>query len=182
MNPKDSKKTSGVGDTEVSLTYLVVMEQQYIPALAIAGEVKIPTARNSAIGSKEFDYRIYGVASKRFGDVDLHFNLGYTFVGSPSGSSTKNPIDIELGADWFISPKIDLFAEITYVGSSIGNSSNEGDSQLGEGNFAPEVGGKEIVGSVGARYHFTDQFEIFGSFSYDNNNASLIRTGLSWKF
>lgn len=184
IRPAGGESATGLGDLETTLTYLLVEEQKYIPALAIAGEIKFPTAGNSQIGSGEYDYRFYAVASKRLGNVDLHFNFGYNIIGSPPGVSTKNPIDVEVGAEWFVHPKFDLFAEINYVGSS---SSNGGEGTVPGGDSAdaggtPEIAAEELVGSVGVRAHIARHVDIFGSFSYDNNDAKLFRTGITIKY
>jgi hypothetical protein len=184
IQPKGQTSATGVGDLEATLTYLVVEEKQIIPALAIAGEVKFPTAGNRQIGSGEYDYRAYAIASKRFGPVDVHANFGYNIVGSPPGVSTRNPIDVEAGAEWFVHPKFDLFGEINYVGSSTGSeSSAEGGVPVaGEPTATPEVAGEELVGSVGVRAHVARHVDVFGSFSYDNNDAKLFRTGVTIKY
>lgn len=184
IQPNGETSATGVGDLETTLTYLGVEEKQYIPALAIAGEVKFPTAGNSQIGSGEYDYRFYVIASKRFGPVDVHANFGYNVIGSPPGVSTRNPIDVEAGAEWFVHPKFDLFGEINYVGSSTGSeSSAEGGVPLpGESAVTPEIAGEELVGSVGVRAHAARHVDVFGSFSYDNNDAKLFRTGVTVKY
>ena len=184
IRPAAGESATGLGDLETTLTYLVVEEKQYVPALAIAGEVKFPTAGNRQIGSGEYDYRFYAVASKRLGNVDVHFNLGYNIIGAPPGASTKNPIDVELGAEWFVHPKFDLFAEINYVGSS-SSSGGEGTvpaADTADAGVTPEIAAEELVGSVGVRAHLARHLDMFGSFSYDNNDAKLFRTGITIKY
>jgi hypothetical protein len=44
-NSTGGKDVSGVGDLEVTLSYLLLDEQKWLPAIAVAGEVKLPTAR-----------------------------------------------------------------------------------------------------------------------------------------
>jgi hypothetical protein len=184
IRPASGGSATGLGDLETTLTYLVVEEQKYVPALAIAGEIKFPTAGNRQIGSGEYDYRIYAIASKRLGNVDVHFNFGYSIIGAPPGVSTKNPIDAELGAEWFVHPKFDLFAEINYVGSS---SSNGGEGTVpaadsADSGVTPEIAAEELVASAGVRTHLARHVDAFGSFSYDNNDAKLFRTGLTIKY
>lgn len=186
IHPKGGESATGMGDLETTLTYLIVEEKKYVPALALAGEVKIPTARNSQIGSGQYDYRIYAIASKRLGNVDLHMNLGYNITGSPPGVKTRNPFDVAIAAEWFVHPRFDLFTEVTYVSSSSGSSAaGEGtltDAALAAGGIPPEIAGSELVGSVGIRAHVNRHLDVFGSFSYDNNDAKLFRTGFAVKF
>jgi hypothetical protein len=177
IHPSKGKSATGIGDVEATVTYLVLEEKGALPAMGLAAEVKFPTARDFRIGSREFDYRLYFVASKRVGPVDLHFNIGYNIIGQPPGTTTQNPIDVEFAGEWFINDRFDLFAEVTYVGSSA--RAGEGDSA---GATAAEVAGEEIVGSTGVRFHLSSRTDIFGSFSYDNKDAKLFRTGVTLHF
>lgn len=180
IHPNGGKSATGSGDTEVTMEYLLAFENRHRPAIAIAGEVKFPTARNRQIGSGKRDYRLFAVASKRNGNVDYHFNLGYNITGKPDGVETKNPIDFSFAAEWFRTPKYDLLAEITYVGSSGGTDAEGATAPLPV--LTPEIAGKEIVGSIGIRRHLRNNLDLFGTFSYDNNEAKLFRTGFATKF
>jgi len=187
IRPKGGESATDIGDLEVTVTGLVIKEQKFIPAVALAGEVKFPTSGNRQIGSGEFDYRLYAVASKRLGDFDVHVNLGYNIVGPPPGVETKNPIDVEAGVEWFVHPRFDLFAEINYIGSSIGSGKGEGgkvtpDETTDGGAGTPEISAAETIGTIGTRFHASRNVDIFGSFSYDNNDAKLFRTGITFKY
>jgi hypothetical protein len=192
IRPTGGEHATGVGDLETTLTALAIDERRFIPAVALAGEVKFPTARNRQIGSGEYDYRIYGILSKRFGNLDAHFNLGYNFIGSPPGVSTSNPVDVEAGAEWFVDRRCDLFVEFNYIGSAAGSSGG------GEGGGAAamravalshaksaltsEIAGEEMVGSAGVRFHLSRHVDIFSSFSYDKLDDKLLRTGITVKY
>jgi hypothetical protein len=196
IQPKGGKPANGIGDLEATLTYLAIEEQPYIPAIAVAGEVKFPTATARLIGSGKYDYRLYGIASKRIGDFDFHVNLGYNIIGAPRGTKTRNPIDAEFAVEWFVNEKWDLFAEFNYIASSAGKgAAAAGETTAaavrvgraaagidGIGTVTSEIAGEQIIGSVGARYHLTPAIEIFGSFSYDNTDDKLFRTGMTFKF
>jgi hypothetical protein len=109
--------------------------------------------------------------------------------------NTRNPLDLELALEWFVNKDFDLFAEVTYQGTSLGSSgstpsadnadaaaSPTGVTPGSESNLTPEVGGKVIVGTAGIRYHVTKSFDMFGSFSFDNSDDKLVRFGMSVKF
>ena len=204
-----TKVAQGLGDTEITATYLLLDEQRHIPAVAGAFEVKIPTAHNLQIGSRVADYRIYLAASKRWRDFDFHANIGYNIVGQPSGVRTKNPIDLEFAVEWFAHPKFDLFAEVNYVDSSRGSGGSTGESGTAAagvarrggrafpqdasdgggitsgpgvgGALTAEITGTEIVGTGGIRYHLREDVDLYGSVSYDNQNAILYRVGITYK-
>ena len=192
IRPKGAASSTGLGDLETAITWRFFDETDCIPALAIAGEVKFPTARNENIGSGKFDERIYLVASKRIGDVDFHVNIGYTNVGAPAGVDTKNPFDAAFAVEWFVNKHFDIFGEVLYAGASV-SSGTAGDgadgsstitSSLADGAAsAPELGVKnEIVGTLGVRVHLTEQLDVFTSFNYDNQHAKLVRVGFTLKF
>jgi hypothetical protein len=202
IRPSGGSAVAGLGDTEVTAQYLLLPEKSWMPAIAPAFEVKVPTAHQLQIGTRQADYRLYLIASKRIGDFDLHGNIGYTFVGEPSGVKTRNPIDLEFAIEWFIHPKFDLFAEVNYTSSSLrgggggesgagagggggeggaADTSDLGGSAGGANILTAEIAGEELIGTVGARYHITPAWDIFSSVSYDNQDATLLRFGITWR-
>ena len=182
IRPTPGQGATDIGDLETTLTYLVLDEKKYIPAIALGGEIKFPTATNFAVGSGEYDYRIYGILSKRIKDVEIHFNLGYNIIGSPPGVATKNPLDYELAVEWFVNPRFDLFAEVNRTESAVGRSGKGPSPAVEAGLTTPEVAPRETVGTVGARFHVSPHLDVFGTVSYDNSDAKLFRTGFTLKF
>ena len=201
--PRSGKDINGLGDCEITLTYLVLDEQKWLPAIAVAGEVKIPTARRKELGTREFDYTFYLIASKRIGDFDFHANLAYTFVGEPAGTRAKDTYLLALAAEYFINPKWDLFGEVMYTSSSIGSSrggsaggeggaaaaralrrdaADTGGTTVGNATPSAELTGVETIGTIGLRYHWNPNLDLFGSVSYDNNDATLLRVGFTFRF
>ncbi len=184
--PSQGRNASGLGDLEVTLLGLVLKEKGGLPAVAVAGEVKIPTARNNLIGTQQTDGTIYLIASKQLGHLDLHTNIGYTFVGQPSGVSLKNTFNLALAGEYRLNRKFDLLAEGLYTTSSASSGSGEIGSgaagDLGRFPLVPEASGSELIGTAGVRYHLQPNIDLFTTGSYDNNNAFLVRTGVNWKF
>jgi hypothetical protein len=56
VRPKEGENENSLGDTEIKLKYRLFDEKDWIPALAITGNVKIPTASES---------RSYGIRQDR---------------------------------------------------------------------------------------------------------------------
>ena len=201
--PKGEKKIHGVGDIEVTATFLAVKEQTCLPAIAFAVEWKAPTARNLNIGTRKNDFAFYLIASKRFGPLDVHANVAYTVLGKPAGVNVKNTWSLALAGDYKLTDKWDLFGEVMYITSARGALSrppsgfgesvdgavvpalgggSEGGTPSTGGTAIAEVGGVELIGTVGVRHHLTSNLDVFGSFSYDNADAKLFRTGFTIKF
>lgn len=106
IRPKVGTRATGIGDLEVTLSYLFAREKGSRPALAIAGEVKVPTAGNILIGSRKTDFTAYLIASKRFGKFDAHANVGYTFVGKPAGTQFDKLLQLCVGGRVFRQAKV----------------------------------------------------------------------------
>lgn len=100
--PKVGHRADGLGDMEVTTSYLLRHESRGIPALAFAAEVKISTARNTLIGTGKTDYTGYVIASKRFRRLDTHANAGYTIVGQPAGTSLNNFFNFALAGQYHV--------------------------------------------------------------------------------
>jgi hypothetical protein len=111
------------------------------------------------------------VASKKFGDLDVHANIGYTIVGSPRGTKFDNTFNFALAAVYPICEEFDLVGELLGVTSS-----------GGEGGGSSEAAGGESQIFLGGRWHARPNVVLGGGVGYDNNNAVLIRVGLSVKF
>lgn len=172
IRPKSGLAASGAGDLEVTLQYLARRETFSMPALALAAEVKVPTARNRLIGTGRADFTPYLIASKRFGRVDLHGNIGYSFVGKPSGIIVQNTLNLALGLEDHVTPRFDLVAEMLSTTAAAG-------SDGGETSNAPEIAGAEQVGMIGARFAVRPRLWFSLGATYDNTNALLLRPGLT---
>jgi hypothetical protein len=166
-----------MGDVEATLTYRFRGESPSVPALALAAEVKIPTARDSLIGTRRTDYAAYLIASKRFGLVDAHFNIGYTIVGKPAGVSLDNVFNIAFAGVYRPNTGVELFGEV--LGST---ASGAGEAQPGAGGgVVPEAAGNVLVGTLGAGKALGAAL-LYLAVSYDNSHAVLFRPGLTVRF
>lgn len=193
--PKAGRKATGLGDLEITLFYLFLDESPTFPALAIAGEVKVPTADNALIGTGETDYTPFLIASKQFGQWNTHVNFGYSILGEPPGVTLKNIFTYAAAVEYRLNEQWDLVAEVIGSTSSSprggrGESPGEGtraratEQNPGAENFVvPEASGAEVAGLLGARYYIRrpNLFLSIGV-TYDNSNAVLLRPGVTWRF
>ena len=176
IKPKSVRGPTGVGDIEVTLSGLVRSESRRVPALALAGEIKIPTAEAPLIGSDHYDWTTYLIGSKRYGSVDVHANLGYTIVGHPSDFDVNNTIDYAVAVEYFLGPRWCVVAEV------VGNTAAIPETGSAESTVAPEHSGGETVGMLGARWQWTPGFIASFGVTLDNNGAVLVRPGLTARF
>ncbi len=183
IQPKNKPHATGIGDLELTLFYLTLTESEGRPAIALAAEAKLPTARSRLIGTGKADYTPYVIGSKKFGVLDVHVNLGYTFMGQPDGQTVNDLFNYALGAEYEVSIQWELIGEIYGNTSSLsGNETQSEHPGIANSAVAPESAGNEVVGTVGARYHY-DKSTIFSfGVSYDNNDALLLRPGVTVVF
>jgi hypothetical protein len=173
IRPRIGPRARGFGDTEVTLTYLLSRESAGLPAFAIAGEVKFPTTHDPLIGTGGTDFRVIGIASKRLGRVDVHANLGYTFVGGHGGAHFGNVFDYALAAECEVAPRLTLMTEILGTLAS-GNEALAGPAQ--------EAAGNSVTGLIGAEYRPSPWLGLALGMTYDNNHAWLVRPAATIRF
>jgi hypothetical protein len=173
IRPKTGPSARGFGDTEVTLTYLLSRESSSLPAFAIAGEVKFPTTKNPLIGTGGTDFRVVGIASKSFGPLDVHANLGYTFTGRHAGTKFGNVFDYAVAVEYSIAPRFSLMAEV------LGTVSTGKESLAGPGQ---EAAATSVTGLVGAEYRPSNWLGLAIGITYDSDKATLLRSAVTIRF
>jgi hypothetical protein len=176
IHPAIGSAATGVGDLETTLTYLMRPESPGFPALAVAGELKIPTAKNQLIGSGQTDYAAYLIASKRVGRIDLHFNVGYTVVGNSATTTLDNIFNFAAAGVYQLGARTELFGEIL-----ANTSAAPGTSVTAiETSATPEAAAGQISGTLGLGRYVARSLLLSASVSYDNNGAVLFRPGFAF--
>ncbi len=177
ISPSAARGANGIGDVEVTLSGLVRSETRHAPAIALAGEIKIPTAEAPLIGSDYYDGTGYLIASKRFSGLDLHANLGYTVVGHPAGLAVHNTFDYAVAGEYVLAARWSVVAEV------VGNTAALPESApASENTVAPEISGGETIGMIGARWKWTPGVAASLGVTIDTNGAVLFRPGVSTHF
>ncbi len=171
IRPSTARSVMGVGDLEATLQLLVREEHNAWPALAVAAEVKIPTARDTLIGTGRANFTPYVIVSKAFGATEAHANVSYSFVGKPRNVAVQNSLGLALAFGHHQGSRLDLLAEfLSSTASGLGAP---------ESTTAPEIAGAEQVGMEGFRYTLRrSQWLSFG-ITYDTANAPLLRPGFT---
>lgn len=74
----------GAGDARLSAKVRVLKEKRYRPAVGARFTTKLPNAnRDDRLGTDETDFGIEALASKDFGLLSAHANLGILLLGNP---------------------------------------------------------------------------------------------------
>jgi hypothetical protein len=179
IRPELGTSATGAGDLEVTLSYLVAGETSHRPALAVALEEKIPTARNSLIGTGKPDHAAYLIASKRLGAFELHSNVAYTIVGVPNGQSISNRITGALATEFNWTPSTLLYGEVLASTAAGGGEASGG---IIAGTPAPEVSGDEILTTLGIAHTFGGRVRYSLGVTRDNLGAIQVRPGITLWF
>ena len=80
------ERVTGFGDTRVGFQVVALEEAAGHPALAFAYFAKLPTAdEEKGLGTGRFDHKLVGLLSKKFGEMDVDFNVAYLVVGREDG-------------------------------------------------------------------------------------------------
>jgi hypothetical protein len=102
----DSNQFGG-GDAEIFTKIRFLREGDRIPAIGAMFGIKLPNAsRDDRLGTDETDFEVQLMASKDFGPVAAHFNVGLQILGNPgpldgsgdSGSGQDDPFIFSLAA------------------------------------------------------------------------------------
>jgi Putative MetA-pathway of phenol degradation len=173
IRPKAGRNATGLGDLEATLQFLVRDETEGFPAIALASEIKLPTARDTLIGTRRTDFTPYLIASKRFGKFDTHANVGYSFVGKPLNVSVQNTLNFAVAVEDNVTPRLVLMGEV--LATTAAGSGGP------ENSTAPEIAGAEQVGMLGFRYAMHGRTWISLGVTFDNSNALLFRPGLTFE-
>ncbi len=163
--PSDGPMVSGIGDLEVTPSYMVILEGAWMPAVVTAFKVKVPTARDKDIGTTKFDWYPYFIFGKHVGKLDFNANLGVNFFGQPDeGPHLDNQLIYDLAVQGYVTEHLQLIAEV------FGNSSPSAGE---DGTFA---------GSVAVEYEFGPHFNVFLASGYDTDKLFNLRPGFNIPF
>ena len=111
VHPEEGDNENGFGDTSLKVKYRLVNEKKWLPALAISGKLKLPTASDKkALGSGEADFGLNVISTKNLTKrLVLHANLGYTLIGE---NGANNDMSYALGSQFVLKDKWALVGEI----------------------------------------------------------------------
>ena len=178
IRPKSGPSATGLGDLELTMSYLIRPESPRFPAVALAAEEKIPTARNNLIGTGKADHTAYLIASKMLGRFDNHLNVGYTVVGSPKGQSLQNRVSAAVATEFAVTATTLLYGEVLGSTSTGGGEGATGSTT----NPVPEASGDEIFGTLGVAHSFGRGALFSLGVTRDNVGAIQVRPGVTLWF
>ena len=112
-SPAEGDRVDGIGDINLVGKYLLINEGEKNPAFALKGVVKLNTGDyDKGLGSGDRDFSVFAVASKGFGNLTAHAQLGYTWVGDKRDENLRNIYLYGLALDYGITETFHLVGEI----------------------------------------------------------------------
>lgn len=149
---KGEDRRDGIGDINLAGKFLLMEEKAGYPALVFKSAVKTRSgSEEKGLSSGDMDYHIAAAASKTFGAVSLHGMFGYTFVGDNGDESIRNINLYGLAADYGVTDKFHLTAEI--AGNKHPDRTARENPLSGLLGFTQQLSEKLIL-DAGVRYGF----------------------------
>jgi hypothetical protein len=154
--PEEDKGVNGLGDLELKLKYRVLNEKEWLPSLAIAGRLVIPTASESkGLGSGKVDFNINVILTRTLSKtVAIDFNVGYTVIGE---GGVDNAFNGSVAARFAMSDQWAVVGEVATVNNVNGRRSDDLRSALlgTQYQITPNTiwdAGMEVGRTQGAQY------------------------------
>lgn len=122
----------GFEDLHIAAKYRMIAERTALPAIALAIDVKAPTAdRQEGLSSGKTDTALLLIASKSWVDLRFHTNLGYSVIGKVRGEGLKNIIHGGLAAETALNPQWAVVGEVFGASRPSRQTANEANFNLG---------------------------------------------------
>lgn len=120
--PSSGGRTSGFGDPTVGAKYTIPTRLVHGLDLSVGGRVKVPTAsRTKGLSTGKTDFTATVEAGYTFGTVSPFVDLGYRWLGDPSGINLRNGPTVSVGSS-FAFGKTAVIASYDYARSAIATS------------------------------------------------------------
>lgn len=157
-SPDGEKKVSGTGDLEITPSYMMVMENDWVPAILIATKIKVPTGSKEVGGTKQYDYYPYLIFGQHYRDWTFNANFGVNFARPVEGGAFKHTTVWDLEAEQEVTKNWTAFFEV----------------------YSAEDGIKTV--STAAQYQLAKHFNAFVAVGYTEEHELIIRPGFNIEF
>lgn len=157
-SPDDGPSEWGMGDLEITPSYMVVQEDGWVPAVLVATKVKVPTAATRVGGTGNYDYYPYLIFGQHYGGWTFNANLGVNFAKPEDSNKYDRTTIWDLEMEREVIPKLTLFFETYSAEENV------------------------TTGSMSAEYQFTKRFNAFVVYARTAEQANIARTGFNIGF
>lgn len=110
----DSARTTGAGDSQLGIQFVLQHEKKSRPGIAAAYYVKLPTASSAkGLGTGRVDHNFIALVSKKFGQTTIDFNAIYLFAGRTSGKGRASSGQAALAVSQNLTKRFGVQGEIS---------------------------------------------------------------------
>jgi len=153
---------TGLGDIFVRTKYNFLKNDSKYPDLAVVGRVRLPTGDdNNLLGTGYTSAAALLVASKTFGTITPHLNIGYEV---PSGHSKENSMQYVVGMDTRLGTRLSAAFEILGLWKPQGNG----------------IGDNLVDFAVGAKWNPFGKFLVSANLLVPINKNDGLRPNYIW--
>ncbi len=163
-SPDDGDGASGVGDTDVSLSWAAFGDAEALASLAVAARIKVPTARDSEIGTRRPDYSGLLIITKVIDELELDLETEYVTFGAPDGEDRRDQLLYTFTVEYGLMEDLAVYAEL------FGQSAPAGDESRSDAALA----GAEMDVPLG------DAVTPYASLELDTDGVATYRAGIEW--
>lgn len=157
-SPDDEPSEWGMGDLEITPSYMVVQEKGWVPAVLVATKVKVPTAAKRVGGTGNYDYYPYLIFGQHYGGWTFNANLGVNFSQPEDSNGYDRTTIWDLETEREILPNLTLFVEAYSAEENV------------------------TTGSTSLEYQFTKHFNAFVTYARTAEQSDIGRTGFNISF
>jgi hypothetical protein len=107
-------RTTGLGDTQLGIQFVLQHEQESQPGVAFAYYIKVPSASSAkGLGTGRVDHNFIALISKKLGSTTIDFNAFYLLSGRPSDNGHASSGQAALAASHNLTKRLELQGEIS---------------------------------------------------------------------
>jgi hypothetical protein len=107
-------RTTGAGDTQLGLQFVLHHESKSQPGVAVAYYIKLPSASSAkGLGTGRVDHNLLLLVSKKFGKTTVDFNAIYTTAGRTSNDGHASSGQAALAVSRDLTHRLSLQGEIS---------------------------------------------------------------------
>jgi hypothetical protein len=161
--PDGGDSESGLGDTDLTLSWLAFEERGALPPVVFGARVKLPTAGEDR-GTGKIDYAALLALGKEIGEWELNVETEYAAFGSPADEDLKAQFLYTIGVEYGVNDFLAVYAELF-------------------GNSAPTAeGSRTDAGLIGLEIDVfaTDAVAPYLSLEMDTEEVRTARAGIEW--
>jgi len=164
QRPDVGERASGLGDTELTLSWLAAGARGALPSVVLGAKVKLPTATHDEIGSGKADYSALLILGRESGELELSVETEFATFGQVGDERLKEQFLYTINAEYGLNDYFSVYGEL------FGNSApTASESRTDAARIGLEV---DIPVS--------ERVAPYVSLEIDTESVGTVRAGVEW--